>query len=121
MSQFRLSFYSAREEDTFKTRITAKNQAEAEQLARLEIRDTYLEEYALSDEALVELDRDWILVDCFDLDDFVKENTKTLSPDELRAAEEDWPVDSWKRAVALDATNLGYNDWIKERKACSKN
>lgn len=121
MSKYRLVFYSASEEDIFRTRIAAKTLAEAEQLARVEIQDTYLEEHNLSDDNLADIDRDWILVDCFDVDDFVKNNAKTLSPEELQAAEEDWLVDSWKRAVALDATNLGYHDWLKERKACSKN
>lgn len=90
--------------------LDAENQEDAKQKARemipIDFPDLFGEETMMN-----VLD-----VDCFDIPEFVKNHTKTLSTEELQRLEEDYPVDMWKRAVALDATTLGYTEWIKERK-----
>lgn len=108
-----LTWHNWPEGGSYGTIVEAPHALAAEDHARLEMQQTYEEQYDTSAE---DIRNEWYLVDCFDVSEFIKEHTKTLSAEELQRLEEDYPVNMWKRAVALDATTLGYTEWIKERK-----
>ena len=57
--------------------VEAPNSLAAEDLASVEMRQTYSEQYDVTDLAtLDDLNHEWHLVDCFDLDQFIERHKK---------------------------------------------
>lgn len=61
---------------SYGTVVEAKDHAEAEDLCRAEMKQTMFEEYDCDDDYLDDRDSNWHVVDCFNLDDFIKTHTK---------------------------------------------
>ncbi len=62
---------------SYGTVVEAKDYAEAEDLCRAEMREAYADEVGedFDDDYLDERDANWHLVDCFDLDEFIKNHS----------------------------------------------
>jgi len=68
-----LTWHDWPEGGSYGTIVEAESYAEAEQLTREEMRASYAEESDYDDDNyLDDLSRNWHVVDCFNLDDFIK-------------------------------------------------
>ena len=110
-----LTWHDWPEGGSYGTIVEAESYAEAEQLTRVEMRQTYSEQYDVTDLAtLDDLNRNWDVVDCFNLDDFIED--KRRKPEDVWASDDGYTVEHWQYEVAEDDTRLGYWDWVQHQK-----
>lgn len=110
-----LTWHDWPEGGSYGTIVEAKDHEEAEKMSRAEMAESYSATINSTVEyAQRAYGHNWHLVDCFNLDDFIED--KRRKPEDVWAAEEDYPVADWQHEVANDDTRLGYWDWVQHRK-----
>lgn len=112
-----LTWHDWPEGGSYGTVVEAKDHEQAEELARAEMRATYAQEGdgEYDDDYLDERNMNWHLVDCFDLDNFIEAHIRH-KPEDVWAADENYPVEQWQYEVEEDNTRLGYWEWVEHQK-----